>query len=183
MEKLFIDKEITYTGTELSPHWIYKNFNLSGDAIVCFIGNVDVKLTEMVDIEDVINNEPIKSDKMANFIIEVFNSNLREAIFRQRLFVSIIKEVLEDMGVVVKRNGDDLFYNDKKLSVSIATKSTVSTLIHTAINLVSTGAPIEVSSIADMKIVDETKFINEVLDRFVQETKDIEFAKVKVRGV
>ena len=137
----------------------------------------------MVDIEDVINNEPIKSDKMANFIIEVFNSNLREAIFRQRLFVSIIKEVLEDMGVVVKRKGDDLFYNGKKLSVSIATKSTVSTLIHTAINLVSTGAPIEVSSIADMKIVDEIEFINEVLDRFVEEIKDIEFAKVKVRGV
>lgn len=183
MEKLFIDKEITYTGAELCPHWIYKNFKLSGDSIVCFIGPVDVKLTEMVDIEDVINNEPIKSDKMANFIIEVFNSNLREAIFRQRLFVSIIKEVLEDMGVVVKRKGDDLFYNGKKLSVSIATKSTVSTLIHTAINLVSTGAPIEVSSIADMKIVDEIEFINEVLDRFVEETKDIEFAKVKVRGV
>ena len=183
MNTLFIEKEIKYIGSQLAPHWIYKNFHLQGDSIVAFVGEVEVKLDEMVDIEDVINNEPIKSDKMANFIIEVFNSNLREAIFRQRLFVSIIKEVLEDMGVVVKRKGDDLFYNGKKLSVSIATKSTVSTLIHTAINLVSTGAPIEVSSIADMKIVDEIEFINEVLDRFVEETKDIEFAKVKVRGV
>ncbi len=182
MEKLFIDKEIKYTGSELAPHWIYKNFNIAGDSIVCFKGAVDVKLTEMVDIEDVINNEPIKSDRMANFIIEVFNSNLREAIFRQRLFISIIKEVLEDMGANVKRKGDDLFYEGRKLSVSIATKSTVSTLIHTGINLVSTGAPINVSSLSDMKI-DEDKFINEVLNRFIYETSDIEFAKVKVRGV
>ena len=109
MEKLFIKKEITYTGSELAPHWIYRNFNLRGDSIVCFKGKVDVDLSHMVDIEDVINNEPIKSDKMANFIIEIFNSNLKETIFRQRLFISIIKEVLFDTGYQVKRKGDDLF--------------------------------------------------------------------------
>ncbi len=182
MEKLFIDKEIEYTGKELSPHWIYRNFNLAGDAIVCFKGKVDVRLTEMVDIEDVINNEPIKSDKMANFIIETFNSSLKEMVLRQRLFISIIKETLEDMGVIVKRKGDDLFYKNRKLSVSIATKSTVSGLIHTGINLVSTGAPIEVSSVCEMGI-DEDKLINEILARFCQETGDMDFAAVKVRGV
>ena len=177
MEQLFTDKEIKYTGNQLSPHWIYKNFNIKGDAIVCFIGPVDVKLTEMVDIEDVINNEPIKSDLMANFIIEVFNSNLLEAI------ISIIKEVFEDMGVSLKRKGDDLFYNNKKLSVSIATKSTVSTLIHTGINLVSTGAPIDVSSVKDMENINRDCLIKEIMKRFCMETSDIEFAKVKVRGV
>ena len=183
MEKLFIKKEITYTGAELAPHWIYRNFNLRGDSIVCFKGKVDVGLSHMVDIEDVINNEPIKSDKMANFIIEIFNSNLKETIFRQRLFISIIKETLEDMGVNVKRKGDDLFYNNKKLSVSIATKSTVSTLVHTGINLVSTGAPISVSSVKDMEIIDEDCLIEEIMKRFCLEMEDIEFAKVKVRGV
>lgn len=183
MEKLFIKEEIEYTGAELCPHWIYKNYKIAGDAIVCFKGRVNVNLSEMVDIEDVINNEPIKSDKMANFIIEVFNSNLREAIIRQRLFISIIKETLEDMGINVKRKGDDLFYNDKKLSVSIATKSTTSTLIHTGINLVSTGAPIPISSIKDMEIVNEDCLIEEIMSRFCNEISDIEFAKVKVRGV
>lgn len=183
MEKLFVKDEIKYTGRELSPHFIYKNFNIAGDAIICFKGPVEVNLNEMVDIEDVINNEPIKSDKMANFIIEVFNSNLQEAIFRQRLFISIIKETLEDMGIIVKRKGDDLFYNGRKLSVSIATKSTTSTLIHTGINLVSTGAPISVSSVKDMEIIDEDCFIEEVMKRFLLEVHDIEFAKVKVRGV
>ena len=59
MKTLFVEKEIKYIGSQLSPHWIYRNFNILGDAIVSFVGEVDVQLDEMVDIEDVINNEPI----------------------------------------------------------------------------------------------------------------------------
>ncbi len=183
MNKLFIKKEIEYTGNQLSPHWIYKNFNIKGDAIVAFVGRVNVQLNEMVDIEDVINNEPISSDKMINFIIETFNTNLKEAIFRQRLFISIIKEVFEDRGIVLKRKGDDLFFENKKLSVSIATISTTSTLIHTALNLVSTGTPIPVSSLKDMGIIEYDCIINEIMEKFCLEEEDIDFAKVKVRGV
>ena len=145
----YIDKEIKYTGAELSPHWIYKNFHILGDAIVAFCGEVEVNLSEMVDIEDVINVEPISSKKMLNFIIENFSLDLSEMVHRQRLFISIIKETLEDMGHFVKRDGDDLFFNGKKLSVSIATKSITSCLIHTALNIVSDGAPIEVSSLSE----------------------------------
>ena len=126
MNTLFIDKEIKYTGSELSPHWIYKNFHLQGDSIVAFIGEVEVKLTEMVDIEDVINNEPIYSKSMLNFIIEQFNVPLEQMVFNQRLFISIIKETLEEYNVFVKRTGDDLFFKNRKLSVSIATKSITS---------------------------------------------------------
>ena len=73
MKKLFIDKEIKYIGSQLVPHWIYKNFKLQGDAIVAFVGECEVKLSEMVDIEDVINNEPIYSKSMLSFISEQFN--------------------------------------------------------------------------------------------------------------
>ena len=73
MKTLYIDNEIKYIGSQLAPHWIYKNFNIQGDAIVAFCGECDVKLTEMVDIEDVINNEPIYSKYMLSFISEQFN--------------------------------------------------------------------------------------------------------------
>ena len=79
-----IDEEIKYIGSQLQPHWIYKNFKMQGDAIVAFIGECEVKLTEMVDIEDVINNEPIYSKSMLSFITEQFNINLVEGVFRQR---------------------------------------------------------------------------------------------------
>ena len=68
MKIKFIDEEIKYIGSQLVPHWIYKNYNVQGDAIVAFIGECEVKLTEMVDIEDVINNEPIYSKSMLSFI-------------------------------------------------------------------------------------------------------------------
>ncbi len=183
MKSIFIDKQITYTGRELSPHWIYKNFNIQGSAIVSFIGPVRVDLSEMVDIEDVINNEPISSDLMLNFIIEDFEVSLHHAVSNQRLFICIIKEVLENRGVIIKREGDDLFFNGKKLSVSIATKSITSSLIHTALNIVSNGAPIEVSSLNEMGIFDIKEIANKIMNKFVFEIEDMNFAKSKVRGV
>ena len=124
MQTKFIEQEIKYEGFQLAPHWIYKNFKIQGDATVAFIGECDVKLDEMVDIEDVINDEPIYSKSMLSFISEQFNIGLVEGVLRQRLMICTIKEALEKRGFKIKRNGDDLFFNDKKLTVSIATKST-----------------------------------------------------------
>ena len=78
MKILFIENEIKYIGSQLAPHWIYKNFKLQGDSIVAFCGECEVKLDEMVDIEDVINNEPIYSKYMLSFISEQFNIGLVE---------------------------------------------------------------------------------------------------------
>ena len=184
MKTLFIDNEIKYIGSQLAPHWIYKNFKIQGDAIVAFCGECEVKLTEMVDIEDVINNEPIYSKYMLSFITEQFNIELVEGVLRQRLLITTIKEVLESRGFKVKRDGDDLFVNDKKLSVSIATKSLTSVLIHTGINILSEGAPIAVSGLeSDLGIKDIKEFALEVMKRYSDEIDDIILASTKVRGV
>lgn len=184
MKTFFIDNEIKYIGSQLAPHWIYKNFKIQGDAIVAFCGECEVKLTEMVDIEDVINNEPIYSKYMLSFITEQFNIELVEGVLRQRLLMTTIKEVLESRGFKVKRDGDDLFVNGKKLSVSIATKSLTSVLIHTGINILSEGAPIEVSGLeSDLGIQDIKEFALEVMKRYSEELEDINLASTKVRGV
>ena len=101
MKTKLIEKEIKYIGSQLAPHWIYKNFAMMGDAIVAFKGECEVKLTEMVDIEDVINNEPIYSKYMLSFITEQFGADITEGVLRQRLLMTTIKEVLEDMGIIV----------------------------------------------------------------------------------
>ena len=184
MHTKLIDKEIKYIGSQLAPHWIYKNFKLQGDAIVAFIGECEVALTEMVDIEDVINNEPIYSKSMLSFITEQFNVNLVEGVFRQRLLICIIKELLEERGIFVVRNGDDLMINGKKLSVSIATKSTTSILIHTGLNILSEGAPVKASGLtSELGIVDIKEFALEVMKRYAEELEDINLASTKVRGV
>lgn len=184
MKTLFIDEEIKYIGSQLAPHWIYKNFKIQGDAIVAFCGECEVKLTEMVDIEDVINNEPIYSKYMLSFISEQFNIELVEGVFRQRLLMCCIKEALEARGFSVRRSGDDLFINDKKLSVSIATKSITSVLIHTGVNILSEGAPISVSGLeSDMGIKDIKEFASDVMKRYAEEIDYIVLASTKVRGV
>ena len=184
MKTQFLDKEIKYEGWQLSPHWIYKNFKIQGDAIVAFVGECEVKLTEMVDIEDVINNEPIYSKYMLSFITEQFNVERVEGVFRQRLLVTCIKEALERRGFFVRRNGDDLFVNDKKLSVSIATKSMTSVLIHTGLNILSDGAPIPVSGLgSDLGIEDIKEFAQEIMQKYSDEIEDIILASTKVRGV
>lgn len=184
MHTKLIEKEIKYIGSQLAPHWIYKNFKLQGDAIVAFIGECEVALTEMVDIEDVINNEPIYSKSMLSFITEQFNVNLVEGVFRQRLLICIIKELLEERGIFVVRNGDDLMIDGRKLSVSIATKSTTSILIHTGLNILSEGAPVKASGLtSELGITDIKEFALEVMKRYSEELEDINLASTKVRGV
>ncbi len=186
MHTKFIDTETKYTGNELAPHWIYKNFHLQGDAIVAFAGECEVKLTEMVDIEDVINNEPIYSKNMLSFIVEHFNIGLVEGVIRQRLLICIIKEALEkNLGSGVSyiiRKGDDLFVEGKKLSVSIATKSLTSVLMHVGINIDPTGAPIEAIGLNFLKITDIKGFAEEIMVKYSQEIDDIMLASTKVIG-
>lgn len=184
MKTKFIEEEIKYIGSQLAPHWIYKNFKIQGDAIVAFIGECKVDLTEMVDIEDVINNEPIYSKYMLSFISEQFGVGLTEGVFRQRLLMCIIKELLEERGIFVVRNGDDLMINGRKLSVSIATKSITSVLIHTGLNILSEGAPVKASGLtSELGITDIREFGEEVMRRYSEELEDIVLAGTKVRGV
>lgn len=186
MHTKFIEQEIKYTGFELAPHWIYKNFHLQGDAIVAFLGECEVKLTEMVDIEDVINNEPIYSKLMLNFIIEHFNIGLVEGVTRQRLLICIIKEEIEKLlnsqCPSLTRRGDDIFVNEKKLSVSIATKSPTSVLIHVGINVDPTGAPVDAIGLNSLKITEINKFAEDVMLNYSQEIHDIILASTKVTG-
>ena len=138
----------------------------------------------MVDIEDVINSEPIYSKYMLSFITEQFGISLSEGVLRQRLLICIIKELLEDRGILVKRNGDDLLIDNKKLSVSIATKSFTSVLIHTGLNILSDGAPVAASGLtSELGINDIEYFATEIMRRYSNELQDISLACTKVRGV
>lgn len=184
MKTKYLEQEIKYEGFQLAPHWIYKNFKIQGDAAVAFCGECEVKLTEMVDIEDVINNEPIYSKNMLSFISEQFNIGLPEGVLRQRLMICTIKEALELRGIKLTRSGDDLYWNNKKLSVSIATKSVNSVLIHTGINIDSEGAPVNACGLTnDLGITDIKNLALEIMDRYSEELEDIVLASTKVRGV
>lgn len=187
MKTKFIREEISYTGKELVPHWIYRNFNLEGDSIVSFIGECEVKLDNMVDISDVLSNSPIYSKKMLHFIVEHFNIHLIEGVLRQRLLVTIARDVIMSSlpnSVVLDRQGDDLFYNKSKLSVSIATKSITSVLIHLGINIDATDAPVKACGLkSDFNLENIEEMANNIINNYNNECDQIIKASCKVRGV
>lgn len=179
----FLEDVFTYDGKQLTSHWILKTAGLKGDAIVSFIGPAHVQLSEMVDLEDVLGKKHIYSEKMLHWIIEHFDSNLERMILRQRLFMSLICEILlNDFGVPLKRRGDDLYLENKKLSVSIATVSPVSGLIHTGVNIESRNTPVPTIGLNDLKI-EPIEFAQKILKAYEKEMAGIHWARCKVRSV
>ncbi|MCX7881599.1 MAG: DUF366 family protein [Brevinematales bacterium] len=184
MKNLWIEERITYDGRQLSSHFAYRHYGVMGDVIVGFRGPAHVQITEMVDIEDVRQVAPIASDEMLHFLIEMFEVGLGMMVWVQRFFVLLLFEHL--VGYVppmkLRREGDDLFYEGRKLSVSIATVSPVSGLVHTALNIKKTGAPLPIACLEEMNI-DPQVFAREVMDNFCTEVESIAMAKTKVRWV
>jgi hypothetical protein len=180
---------LTYDGRQLAPHWIYRQHDLLGDAIVAFRGPCEVKLTEMVDIEDVKAAAPIYSPQMVHFIAEFFDLDLEKTVYRQRLLIVTAKEYLEErLSQPIRRRGDDLYLarpqdgQPGKLSVSIATSSPVSTLIHTGFNVLTEGTPVPTVGLAELGL-DPDDFAQAILTRYTAEVEDIWLARCKVRPV
>ncbi len=80
----------------------------------------------------------------------------------------------------IRRDGDDIFVGEGKLSISIATVTPVSALIHFAVNVSNKGTPVKTASLEDLGI-DAKAFAKEVMARVVREVESIETATVKVR--
>lgn len=185
---LVTDHHIVYDGRQLAPHWIYRHFNLISNAVVAFVGPCQVDLSEMVDIEDVKAVAPIYSPLMLHIIAEFFDSNLHQTVYRQRLLIVIAKELLETLTERrVLRKGDDLYIpridgSLGKLSVSIATASTTSTLIHAGFNIRTEGTPVPTVGLEELDI-DVEAFASELLRRYADEIDDIWLARCKVRAV
>jgi hypothetical protein len=138
---------ILYDGSQIEPMWALKNFNIKGSSIISWIGPMKLENNEILDYEDV--GLEIRSDKMLHLIVEHFDiqpADLRLCYHRQRLLVTIVKDVLEQMGLKIQRKGDDIFIGPGKLSVSIATCSASSMKIHFGVNLTTEGTPEDVTT-------------------------------------
>ncbi|MFZ5648468.1 MAG: DUF366 family protein [Bacillota bacterium] len=183
MHEYFHEEITAYTGHQLSSLWAYRKFGLQGDSIVSFRGPCRVEFTEMVDVEDVIGGSSIFGPDMLHFIVEHFGETLEKGVLRQRLLIAIIKDVINNPGLV--RRGDDLYLGDGKLSISIATASPVSIMIHAALNIVSEGTPVRAAGLFDMGYNegDIASLGKRICSLYSQEMSSVRMACCKVRGV
>lgn len=179
----YIEERIKYTGKELRSHFAYRDFDMQGDSIIAFCGICDVAEPDLVDLADAKAGADIYSDDMLHFIVEIFDKDLEKAILRQRLLMALIKEEIRlrsDAKVI--RIGDDIYEGDCKVTVSIATVTPVSTMIHAGVNIVSDFAPVKVKGLKDFGI-EVSPFANAVLEKFKKEMEGVKIARCKVRGV
>ena len=181
MKTRFVDDEIAYDGAQLRAHWILRTFGISGDALVAFVGSCAVTLDEMADLED-FTGPGIAGDRMLHFLWERFDeASLEAGVVRQRLFACIVAEALAARGIAVSRSGDDLFFDGRKLSISIATRSSVSSLLHFALNVTRDGTPVPTACLEEFG-VSAADLAADTLGRVAAEEGSILEARVKVRA-
>jgi len=186
----FLGQNDVYDGRQLRPHYILSTAKLQGSSIIAWIAGCDVKTSELVDWEDKLNEDHIKSAKMIHFLGEFFEMSIGEAVTLQRLWMSIIRDQIEkESQSHLTREGDDLFFNDSKLSVSIVTASPVSKLLHIGINIDASGAPVKAQGLKDLPKLErysDSEFQElalRILKSFETEWNGVQWACVKVKPV
>ncbi len=184
MQVKWIDTPLDYDGTQLVSHWIFRTTGVLGDGLVAFSGRCEVSLEHMVDLVDVRDKKPIFSQNMLHFIGEFFGIGLETTILYQRLLVSLAQQelVTRTKKHHLVRGGNDLYDEDSKLSVSIATVSPVSTLVHFGINIESKGTPVKTKGLMDYG-VDAASMAKTILESFKHEVVSAREARCKVRPV
>ncbi len=184
MHTLWVEEKLKYDGTQLAPLSNYLKHGVLGDSIVAWNGACQVSLEHMMDGEDLRVNSKIAGDNMLHFIIEIFQFPLSSAVALQRLMGEILLQKIREAThgqYALKRFGDDIYWEKKKLNISIATLSLTSSLIHFGVNVTNEGTPVETCALSDFGLHDPKKFALDYMDAFKEEVLSIKRAVVKVR--
>ncbi|MFK8139456.1 MAG: DUF366 family protein [Bdellovibrionales bacterium] len=180
MKQKWIENEFIYDGSQLRPLFAFEKYGVEGESIISWVGACNVANKHMIDGEDLFAGDSIRSAKMLHFIIEVFDQPLFGMVALQRLFASVVKDQLEFDGEEdFVRDGDDLFLEKAKLSISIASRDAVSSMIHFAVNVSTDDTPVETVSLEDIGINPKV-FSEKVMESFSDEYLGIVRATKKV---
>jgi len=188
-------KEVTgvdyYDGSVLHSRFAYKFFKKQvhpAGNIIAFTAPMEVT-TNLVDLEDSLNNDYIYSESAVNFLIELPGVNQFGGVVFQRLFNAQVGSLLcgkylgvdgyvdgDDIKVVLDREGKEI----QKASVSIALEVNNAVLIHTGINI-NAGDKAPKFAYSTKLTEDQVKeFSEEVINMFHHMTYDIFVATTKV---
>ena len=182
MNYTVLDDIVPYTGKELRSGWVREMTEHSGDAAAAFIGPCRVENEDLVDLDDARAGAYIHSELMAHVIVEHPGCPLQAAVLRQRLLVCLLCESLAERGLKLHRDGDDVYHDNRKLTVSIAAPSASSSVIHLGINVRPEGAPVPAVGLEEFG-VDAKELVGDLLDRYQREMNSCKHAEGKVRTV
>lgn len=184
----FLNQKIHYDGSQLRSLFGYQDHGVLGDSLIAWQGSCDVSDDHMVDGEDLRANAKIRGGHMLHFIFETFVGNLITGVCWQRLFAAVMRDIIVEMAIEkslalkLKRDGDDLWCEDRKLSISVATVSPASVLFHFAVNVDNVNTPVPTLSLVDLG-VDAEQLVQRVFAKWTAEFNSIVAASKKVRWV
>ncbi len=186
MKQKLIETGFKYDGSQLKSLFAYLHHGVQGDSIIAWSGACDVSREHMIDGEDLAAESAIRGDQMLHFIVEIFGISLSNCVAVQRLLTAMAIDILRqqagnhELAQTLRRKGDDIFSAGRKLSISIATVSPVSALVHFAVNISNDGTPVPTLSLSDLR-VQPTPFAKALMAAFSEEMESIRAATCKVR--
>lgn len=185
MRSRWLKERLDYDGSQLRSLFNYLGYGMLGPSILGFRGACSVSFDHMVDGEDLRQRAAIAGSDMLHFLVEFFHQNLFSAVAFQRLIADLAGQTVYEQSqgrIHLRREGDDLYFEDRKFSISIATVSPVSQLIHFAVNVSQKGTPVKTCALEDFGLEPET-FAQSLMQKVVDEFQSVTEATQKVRPV
>ena len=178
----WLEDGVPYTGRELSGRWVRAHTRQDGDTAALFVGECHVATEDLVDNDDRDAGATIDAARMLQVVLMHPGCELRAGVLRQRLLACILCESLTSRGVEMDRQGDDVYVEGRKLTVSIAAPSGDDCLIHMGVNVDPTGAPVAAVGLDELGICAH-ELGDELMTRYAQELATAAYAETKVREV
>ncbi len=198
MKCLWLSEEYKYDGSQLCPLNNYLKHGVLGDSVVSWAGACELEPQNIIDGEDLRSGARIAGDFMLHFVLELFQYPISGAVALQRLMGEILMDQIQGnsdkklrsgnpehmrlAGFGLKRMGDDIYQGRKKLNISIATCSGLSSLIHFGVNITNKGTPVPTCCLNDFGITDEKSFAMSFMEAIKGEFMGMKRAQMKVRS-
>lgn len=176
-----------YDGSILKQRFAYKflkkNVSRLGN-IFAFVAPMEVT-TNLIDLEDSLNNDYIYSDKAINFLIEIPDISLFGGVCFQRLLNAQIGSLLctKYLNVPGYVDGDDIMVQVgdtfKKASVSIAAEINGAVVIHIGININAGDKAPDFAYSTNLNDEQTDSFMKDVIQMFYYMLQDVFVATTK----
>lgn len=177
-----------YEGSLIHNRFAYKFFRdrvLPIGNIVAFRAPMEVT-TNLIDLEDALEKDYIYSEDAINFCFEIPNINAWAGVAFQRLYSTIVGNILYDITKLnVAVEGDDIFVlfdenNKGKASVSIVCEKNGAVLGHLGINIDAGKKAPSFAYSTHMTDEQATQFMEECIRAFYYTSNSIFIATTKI---
>ena len=132
MDYLVMTEPMKLTIDAMKSHWALINFDLWGNSMVIFKGPMEIEPKDMIDLKEVKRDTVLPDGDLLHFVIEHFGDDMEKGVLRQNILVNIAEEKLEHRlsDRKILRWGDDLYDEDRRITLTAVAQTPVSIKIH-----------------------------------------------------